>query len=109
MSATNPMSTMGAAGSGAATSPMAAAVGASAANVGLPAVQSGMATKYWIELIAHPPGSARSLWLLVNNAWKRFDNPPAHMSQIVQDAFLGGANVRVWFDGGLVVGLVVSN
>ena len=32
-------------------------------------VQIGVATQYWLELVAYPPGSARSLWLLVGNAW----------------------------------------
>jgi hypothetical protein len=70
---------------------------------------SGTATNYWIELVAYPPGSARSLWLLVNNSWKRLDNPSASIQDVVQRAFLGsGSNVRVWFDGELIVGLVVE-
>jgi hypothetical protein len=72
-------------------------------------VQSGVASEYWLELLAYPAGSARSLWLLVNGAWKRRDNPTAGMQDVVQRAFLGsGSNVRVWFDGELVVGLVVD-
>jgi len=74
----------------------------------LAAVQSGIATQYWVELIAYPPGSARSLWLLVNNVWKRLDNSAAHLEDMVQRGFLGGSTVRVWFDGEIIVGLVVS-
>ena len=81
-----------------------------AANVAIDiAVQTGIASKYWTELIAYPPGSARSLWLQVDGSWKRFDNPPASMSELVQEAFLGtGSNVRVWFNGAIIVGLVVE-
>ncbi len=80
-----------------------------AAAVGVAAVTSGVATKYWIELVAYPPGSARSLWLYVNNAWKRLDNPSASIQDVVQRAFLGtGSNVRVWYDNGTIVGLVVE-
>ncbi len=79
------------------------------AAVDVAAVQSGIATKYWLELLAYPPGSARSLWLLVNNSWKSLDNPNASTSDVVQRAFLGtGSNVRVWFDGNKIVGLVVE-
>jgi hypothetical protein len=77
-------------------------------GVGAPAVASGIATQYWIELVAYPPGSTASLWLLVAGTWHRYDNPPAYMSQIVQEGFLGGATVRVWYDGEPIVGLVVS-
>lgn len=75
---------------------------------GAPAVASGIATQYWVELVAYPPGDTASLWLLVGGVWKRYDNPPAYMSQIVQEGFLGGATVRVWYDGEPIVGLVVS-
>ena len=77
-------------------------------GVGAPAVASGIATQYSVELLAYPPGSSASLWLLVNGAWRRYDNPPAHMNEIVQEGFLGGATVRVWYDGEPVVGVVVS-
>ncbi len=80
-----------------------------AAAFDVAAVTSGVATKYWIELVAYPPGSARSLWLYVNNAWKRLDNPGASIQDVVQRAFLGtGSNVRVWYDNGGIVGLVVE-
>lgn len=73
------------------------------------AVQVGNASKYWIELLAYPPGSARSLWLFVNNGWRRLDNPAASLSEAVQDAFLGGSTVRVWHDAQIIRGLVILN
>lgn len=90
-----------------ATAPFAA--GAVTAEEMIAAVQSGIATQYWVELLAYPPGTARSLWLLVNNVWKRYDNSPAHWEDMVQRAFIGGSTVRVWFDGEVIVGLVVSS
>jgi hypothetical protein len=79
------------------------------AQVQVAAVASGVATQYWIELVAYPPGSARSLWLLVGGSWKRLDNPSASIQDTVQQAFLGsGSNVRVWYDGEPIVGLVVE-
>ncbi len=73
------------------------------------AVRSGIATGYWIELVAYPPGSARSLWLLVGGSWKKLDNPSASIQDTVQRAFLGtGSNVRAWYDNGDIVGLVVE-
>ena len=72
-------------------------------------VASGLAAQYWIELLAYPPGSARSLWLRVNNIWKRLDNPNPSVQDAVQRAFLGqGSRVRVWFQGEVIVGLVVE-
>lgn len=79
------------------------------ASIDIAAVQSGVATNYWLELKAYPTGTARSLWLKVNNSWKRLDNPNAVSSDCVQRAFLGsGSNVRVWYNGQVVVGLVVE-
>lgn len=87
---------------------MISAMPAMGGGVGAPAVASGIATQYWVELVAYPPGSPASLWLMVGGVWKRYDNPPPYMSQIVQEGFLGGATVRVWYDGEPIVGLVVS-
>lgn len=72
-------------------------------------ITSGLASQYWIELVAYPAESARSLWLLVNNSWKQLDNPSASIQDAVQRAFLGsGSNVRVWYNNGFIVGLVVE-
>ncbi len=71
-------------------------------------ISSGLATQYWIELVAYPAGGVR-LWLLVNNAWKQLDDPSTSIQDIVQRAFLGtGSNVRAWYDNGTIVGLVVE-
>lgn len=71
-------------------------------------VLSGIATKYWDECVSYPPGSTASLWLYVNG-WKNLDNPSQGIKDMVQRAFLGsGSNVRVWYDGSKVVGLVVE-
>jgi hypothetical protein len=75
-------------------------------------VQSGVATKYWLELVAYPPGSARSLWLFVNGAWKHLDNPNYGMQDSVQEAFCqcpDRLEVAVWYNGGVIVGLVVRS
>ena len=77
--------------------------------VDIAAVSSGMATRYWDECVAYPPGSTASLWLYVGGSWKHLDNPNQGIKDMVQRAFLGsGSNVRVWYDGSVVVGLVVE-
>jgi hypothetical protein len=93
-----------------ATSPMSAgfAEGAPSGDA-LAAVQAGIATQYWDECVALPAGSTASLWLFVDNGWRAHDNPSASTKDMVQRAFLGtGSTVRVWYDGAIVVGLVVS-
>ena len=74
------------------------------------AVASGVASKYWLELVAYPPGSARSLWLYVSGSWRRLDGPSAAIQQSVQDAFANAATfeVTVWYNGQLSVGLVAT-
>jgi hypothetical protein len=98
------------AGAQRATSPMAAGFSAGAPSAEtIAAVQAGIATQYWNECVAFPAGSAASLWLFVDNAWRAHDNPSASSQDMVQRAFLGsGSTVRVWYDGAKVVGLVVS-
>jgi Subtilase family len=72
-------------------------------------VQSGIATQYWDELQPYPPGGSPRLWFFVNAGWRRLDNPSALIQDMVQRAFLGtGSEVRVWHQGDVVVGLVVS-
>lgn len=91
-----------------ATTPMTARL-AGAGGETIAAVSSGVATQFWAELVAYPPGSARSLWLLVSGAWKRYDNASAHWEDMVQRAFTAGQTVQVWYDGEVIVGLVVNN
>lgn len=72
-------------------------------------VASGVATQYWDEAIALPTGSPNQLWLFVDGGWRYLTNPSAATRDLVQRAFLGTASsVRVWYDGGKVVGLVIS-
>lgn len=75
------------------------------------AVETAVASKYWLELLAYPPGSARSLWLFVNGAWRHLDNPNGGTQISVQDAFTNSAKfeVAVWFTGDVIVGLVVRS
>ena len=72
-------------------------------------VSSGVATQYWHECLAYPTGDTASLWLLVNNVWRRLDNPNPSTLDLVQRAFLGQASqVRVWYRNDEIVGLVVE-
>lgn len=76
------------------------------------AVASGVATQYWLELLAYPPGSARSLWLFVGGAWRHLDNPNVGMQDSVQSAFCNCPNrleVVVWYSNDVIVGLVVRS
>ena len=76
------------------------------------AVASGVATKYWLELKAYPPGSARSLWLFVNGSWRYLDNTNIGTQDSVQEAFCpcsDSLEVAVWYSGTTIVGLVVRS
>jgi hypothetical protein len=82
------------------------------AFVAAAAVETGVATKYWLELLAYPPGSARSLWLFVNNAWRHLDNPNDGTQISVQAAFCNCPDrleVAVWYVDTVIVGLVVRS
>jgi hypothetical protein len=79
---------------------------------GLTAVTSGIATKYWLELLAYPPGSARSLWLFVDGSWRHLDDPNIGMQDSVQEAFCmcpDRLEVAVWYSDSVIVGLVVRS
>jgi hypothetical protein len=72
-------------------------------------ISSGIATQYWHECLAYPPGDTASLWLFVDNAWRHLDNPDPSALDMVQRAFLGAdSRVRVWYAGDVVAGLVVE-
>ncbi len=72
-------------------------------------VSSGIATQYWHECLAYPPGDTASLWLFVDSAWRHLDNPDPSSLDMVQRAFLGqDSRVRVWYTNDVVVGLVVE-
>jgi len=75
-------------------------------------VETGIATRFWLELAAYPPGSARSLWLLVNGSWRHMDNPLEGTQAAVQSAFCvcpDCLEVAVWYSGEVIVGLVVRS
>jgi hypothetical protein len=75
-------------------------------------VSSGVATQYWLELLAYPPGSARSLWLFVDGAWRHLDNPNVGTQDSVQAAFCNCPDrleVAVWYSNDVIVGLVVRS
>jgi hypothetical protein len=72
-------------------------------------ISSGIATEYWNECLAYPPGDTASLWLLVDGTWRHLDNPDPSTLDMVQRAFLGqDSQVRVWYAADVIVGLVVE-
>jgi len=71
---------------------------------------TGIASKYWLELISLPPGNNNRLWLFVNSTWTNLPNTPAGLQASVQNAFNAGSNleVAVWYDASnTIIGLVV--
>lgn len=83
-----------------------------AAAIAAAPVVMGIATNYWLELLAYPPGSARSLWLEVAGAWRHLDNPSDGTQASVQAAFCNCPDrleVAVWYQNDVIVGLVVRS
>ncbi|MCP4202192.1 MAG: hypothetical protein GY769_09680 [bacterium] len=75
-------------------------------------ILTGVAEKYWLELVQYLPGSARSLWLFVNGEWRHLDDPNDGIQDSVQEAFCqcpGRLEVAVWYRGTVIVGLVVRS
>jgi hypothetical protein len=75
------------------------------------AVETGLAIRFWLELMSYPPGSARSLWLFVNDDWRYLDNPDLGTQVSVQNAFCGCSDrleVLVWYSGDVIQGLLVK-
>ena len=75
-------------------------------------VTSGVASKYWLELLAYPPGDTRSLWLFVDGQWRHLDNPNDGTQISVQGAFCqcpDKLEVAVWYSADVIVGLVVRS
>ena len=73
-------------------------------------VETGIATRYWLELIPYPEGSTRRLWLFVNDEWRHLDNPDPSTQIAVQDAFCKcpeRLEVQVWYSGDMIRGLLV--
>ncbi len=73
------------------------------------AVTSNVATEYWLELKAYPASNARALWLYVGNDWRYLSNPSSNIETSVQNAFANPDEfqVKVWYSGQKIVGLVV--
>jgi len=75
----------------------------------------GVATDYWLELVAYPKGTARSLWLKVDGRWCHHHNPDEGTQNAVIQAFnqLDKHEVMVWYhrhgNHGAVVGMVVCS
>lgn len=75
------------------------------------AAETGIAIRYWLELMPYPPGSARSLWLFVNDEWRHLDNPDLGTQVSVQDAFCRCSErleVLVWYSEDTIEGLIVK-
>ena len=74
-------------------------------------VHVGQAEEFWLELVAYPEGTARSLWLKVGNAWVRLDDPSDPVERAVSLAFAHSDKfeVRVWHSDGEIVGLVANS
>lgn len=77
---------------------------------------TGAAVAFQLELVPYPPGSARSLYLYVNDAWRQLKDPTPEMQAAVQMAFCSCPDVPathspnqvfVYYDNSVVVGLVV--
>ena len=68
------------------------------------------ATDCWLELVAYPAGTARSLWLKTASGWKNLDDPAPNVESAVMNACKNDHfEIQVWFDGSSVVGLVVNS
>lgn len=71
---------------------------------------TGIASKYWLELISLPAGNNNRLWLLVGGTWTNLPNTSAGLQASVQNAFNTGSSlqVAVWYDASnTIIGLVV--
>jgi hypothetical protein len=61
---------------------------------------TGIASKYWLELVSLQTGANNRLWLFVNNTWTFLTNTSDGLQESVQNAFNAGSNleVEVWYD-----------
>ena len=73
-------------------------------------VQSGLATQFWVPLVPYPQAT-RSLSLYVDGHWRTLNGPSDSNLASVLDAFkdLTRYQVRVWYSGTNIVGLVVNS
>ncbi|MFC5215925.1 S8 family peptidase [Streptomyces coerulescens] len=73
------------------------------------AVGSGLAERYWDELLPYPRELPPRLRLFVAGEWRNLNHPSPEIRQAVHTAFAGGRpEVRVWFSDDEIVGLVVT-
>ncbi|MFE6620967.1 S8 family peptidase [Streptomyces sp. NPDC057740] len=73
------------------------------------AVGSGLAERYWDELLPYPRELPPRLRLFVAGAWRNLNHPSPEIRQAVHTAFAGGRpEVRVWFSDDEIVGLVIT-
>lgn len=75
------------------------------------ATKTGIATRYWLELMSYPADSTRSLWLFVNDDWRHLDNPDLGTQVSVQNAFCSCSKqleVLVWYSEDTIEGLIVK-
>lgn len=73
-------------------------------------VTSNIATSYWLELKVYPSTNTRALWLYAGNDWRYLSNPSSNIESSVQQAFANPNTfeVKVWYSGSKIVGLVVK-
>ncbi|HPS89595.1 MAG TPA: hypothetical protein PLC35_06445 [Methanosarcina vacuolata] len=78
-------------------------------KVSTTAVKNGIATACWLELQAYPSTNTRALWLNVDNDWRYLSKPSSNIETSVQNAFANPDTfqVKVWYSGQKIVGLVV--
>ncbi|MEY9990088.1 hypothetical protein ABIE67_002120 [Streptomyces sp. V4I8] len=73
------------------------------------AVGSGVAERYWDELLPYPRELPPRLRLFVAGGWRNLNHPSPDIRQAVHTAFAGGRpEVRVWFSDDEIVGLVIT-
>ncbi|MCF1595534.1 S8 family peptidase [Streptomyces muensis] len=73
------------------------------------AVGSGLAQRYWDELLPYPRELPPRLRLFVAGGWRNLNHPSPEIRQAVHTAFAGGRpEVRVWFSDDEIVGLVIT-
>jgi hypothetical protein len=78
-------------------------------SVSTTAVTNNIATDYWLELKAYPSTNTRALWLYAGDDWRCLSNPTSNIENSVQNAFANPDTfqVKVWYSGNKIVGLVV--
>jgi uncharacterized SAM-dependent methyltransferase len=92
------------------TSPQAHKLSEDLVKLAAVATTSGIASKYWLELISLPAGNNNRLWLFVGSTWTHLANASVGVQASVQNAFNAGSNlqVAVWYDATqTIIGLVV--